>query len=82
MGDVDEERRQLDARLAATQSALVVQEDTLKKSERERKALLEQVTALERNMTATENERVSLQVCVFNLSTIHYLFPGTCISND
>lgn len=55
-------RRSLDGKLSGAQTALLLQEETLHRSERERKALAEKVAGLERGLQAAESERRATQV--------------------
>lgn len=55
-------RRGADGKLGSAQAALLLQEETLRRGERERRALLEKVSALERSLHAAEGERRSAQV--------------------
>lgn len=48
--------------LSSTQATLLLQEETLRRGERERQALREKVTALERSLHAAEGERRAAQV--------------------
>lgn len=55
-------RRSVDGRLSAAQAELALQEDSVRRSERERRAALDQVAALERSLQATESELRASQV--------------------
>ena len=47
----------MDTRLQSAQNALLLQEDTIRRSERERKTMLDQITNLERQLLAMDNEK-------------------------
>ena len=55
-------RRSMDGRLSGVQAKLVQQEESTRRSERERRAALDQVAALERSLQATESELRASQV--------------------
>lgn len=55
-------RRSMDGRLSGAQAELALQEDSVRRSERERRAALDQVAALERSLQATESELRASQV--------------------
>jgi rootletin len=46
--------------LQSAQNALLLQEETIRRSERERKTMLDQLAALERQLAAMENEKKQL----------------------
>lgn len=52
----------MDGRLSGAQAELALQEDSVRRSERERRAALDQVAALERSLQATESELRASQV--------------------
>lgn len=52
----------MDGRLSGAQAELVLQEENVRRSERERRAALDQVAALERSLQATESELRASQV--------------------
>lgn len=56
------EKRDIEGRLASAQRALLMQEDVLRDTERDRKQLIEKVSALERSMSACEANGAKLQV--------------------
>lgn len=52
----------MDGRLSGAQAELALQEESARHSERERRAVLDQVAALERGLQATESELRASQV--------------------
>lgn len=52
----------MDGRLSGVQAKLVQQEESTRRSERERRAALDQVATLERSLQATESELRASQV--------------------
>ena len=56
------DKKGVDTRLQSTQNALLLQEDTIRRSERERKTMLDQITTLERQLIAVDNEKKQLLV--------------------
>lgn len=68
----------MDTRLQGTQNALLLQEDTIRRSERERKTLLDQIAGLERQIAALDNDKKqSLVRCLMriNLHEGHFFCP-------
>lgn len=57
------DKRGIDGRLASAQTALLLQEETIRRNERERKAMGDKICSLERNVAALESEKRQLQVC-------------------
>ena len=55
-------RRELDGRLTSAQTAMMLQEESIKHSERERCQLVEQMNAIERSLAAADNEKRLVQV--------------------
>jgi len=55
-------RRELDGRLASAQTAMLLQEESTKCSERDRCQLVEQINAAERSLAAADTEKQLLQV--------------------
>ena len=55
-------KRDIDGRLASAQTALMLQEETIRRNERERKQMLDKVNNLERNISAMEADRRQLEV--------------------
>ena len=58
----EEDKKGVDTRLQSAQNALLLQEDTIRRGERERKTMLDQITALERQLLATETEKKQIIV--------------------
>ena len=54
----------MDTRLQSAQNALLLQEDTIRRSERERKTMLDQITNLERQLLAIDNDKKQVLVSV------------------
>lgn len=55
-------RRSVDERLSRAHAELALQEESARRSERERRAMLDQVAALERSLQGTDNELRASQV--------------------
>ena len=55
-------RRELERRLSSAQSAMLLQEETIKRADRERCQLVERVDAMERSLAATDNDKRLLEV--------------------
>lgn len=55
-------RRTVDGRLSGAQAELALQEESVRRSERELRAALDQVAALERSLQTTESELRANQV--------------------
>lgn len=55
-------RRSVDGRLSGAQAELALQEESARRSERERRVALDQVATLERSLQATESELRASQV--------------------
>lgn len=55
-------RRSVDGRLSGAQAELALQEEGVRRSERERRAALDRVTTLERSLQAAESELRTHQV--------------------
>ena len=64
------DKKGVDTRLQSAQNALLLQEDTIRRSERERKTMLDQITALERQLLGLDNEKKQLLVRDFALKSI------------
>ena len=56
-------KRDIDGRLASAQTALMLQEETIRRNERERKQMLDKINNLERNISAIESDKRQLEVC-------------------
>ena len=65
-------KRDIDGRLATAQTALMVQEETIRRKERERKALSDKVGALERSVASLESEKRQLQVCKMKVENVRH----------
>lgn len=52
----------MDGKLSSAQTALMLQEETLRRNDRERKALLDKVATLERSLQSADSERRTTQV--------------------
>ena len=53
--------------MQGAQNALLLQEDTIRRSERERKTMLDQIAGLERQIAALENDKKQTLVRLFDL---------------
>jgi hypothetical protein len=56
------DKKGVDTRLQGAQNTLLLQEETIRRSERERKTMLDQIAGLERQLIAMENEKKQLLV--------------------
>jgi hypothetical protein len=56
------DKKGVDTRLQGAQNTLLLQEDTIRRTERERKTMLDQITGLERQLLAMENEKKQILV--------------------
>ena len=56
------DKKGVDTRLQSAQNALLLQEDTIRRTERERKQMIDQITALERQILAMEGEKKQVLV--------------------
>ena len=63
------DKRGIDGRLASAQTALMLQEETIRRNERERKAMADKISALERTVAANESEKRQTQVYIDNYYT-------------
>jgi septal ring factor EnvC (AmiA/AmiB activator) len=61
------DKKGVDTRLQGAQSTLLLQEETIRRSERERKTMLDQIAGLERQLLAMENEKKQFVVCLSSL---------------
>lgn len=64
------DKKGVDTRLQSAQSALLLHEDAIRRNDRERKAMIDQITALERQILALENEKKQFLVSYYLLSKI------------
>ena len=62
LGEAEEGKKDIDSRLASAQTALMLQEETIRRNERERKSMSDKISNLERNLTAAETEKRQQQV--------------------
>lgn len=62
LGEVEEGKRGSDGRLASAQTALMLQEETIRRHERERKSNAEKYANVERGMQNADTDRRNLQV--------------------
>lgn len=58
------DKRGIDGRLASAQTALMLQEETIRRNERDRKAMQDKISGLERSIVAKESELRQSQVSV------------------
>ena len=56
------DKKGVDSRLQGSQSALLLQEETIRRAERERKTMLDQIAGLERQITAMDNDKKQVLV--------------------
>ena len=59
------DKKGVDTRLQSAQNALLLQEDTIRRGERERKTMLDQITALERQLLALDGDKKQLIVRIY-----------------
>ena len=66
-----------DGRFASAQTALMLQEETIRRNERERKIMTDKLTNLERSLNSTDTEKKQLQDRVVKLKNVSLLdsFP-------
>ncbi len=64
LGEAEEGKRGAHGRLASAQTALMLQEETIRRNEREQKSMTEKLAQLERSQQNNETERRVLQVRV------------------
>ena len=62
LGEAEEGKRGAHGRLASAQTALMLQEETIRRNEREQKQAAEKLAGLERTCQSNEAERRCLQV--------------------
>ncbi len=60
--EAEEDKKGIDGRLASAQTALMLQEETIRRNERERKSMSDKIQALERNLVAAEADKRQLNV--------------------
>jgi rootletin len=56
------DKRGIDGRLASAQTALMLQEETIRRNERERKSMADKISSLERTVAGKESEQRQTQV--------------------
>ena len=62
LGEAEEDKKGIDGRLASAQTALMLQEETIRRNERERKSMADKISALERQVVAGESEKRQMNV--------------------
>ena len=62
-----------DGRFASAQTALMLQEETIRRNERERKIMTDKLTNLERSLNSTDTEKKQLQDRVVKLKNVSQL---------
>ena len=65
-GEAEEGKKDIDSRLASAQTALMLQEETIRRNERERKTMNDKIANLERNLVAAETDKRQQQVRMSN----------------
>jgi rootletin len=60
MTESEEDKRGIDTRLASAQTALMLQEETIRRNERERKASTDKQNALERQLLAADSDKAQM----------------------
>ena len=73
-----------DGRFASAQTALMLQEETIRRNERERKIMTDKLTNLERSLNSTDTEKKQLQDRVVKLKNVSQLdgFPVAYIDTQ
>jgi len=61
-----------DGRFASAQTALMLQEETIRRNERERKVMTDKLTNLERSLNASESEKKQQQDRIIKLKSVSY----------
>ena len=62
LGEAEEDKKGIDGRLASAQTALMLQEETIRRNERERKAMADKISAMERQVVAAESDKRQMNV--------------------
>ena len=62
LGEAEEDKKGIDGRLASAQTALMLQEETIRRNERERKAMADKISAMERQIMAAESDKRQMNV--------------------
>ena len=70
------DKRGIDGRLASAQTALMLQEETIRANERERKSMADKIATLERNLQAAEVEKRQQQVIKINVLNVRVVYLG------
>jgi rootletin len=70
------DKKGVDTRLQSAQNALLLQEDTIRRGERERKTMLDQITALERQLLGldTDKKQILVRILIISLKKKKTLF--------
>ena len=63
-----------DGRFASAQTALMLQEETIRRNERERKIMTDKLTNLERSLNSTDTEKKQLQDRVVKLKNVSHRY--------
>ncbi len=61
------DKKGIDGRLASAQTALMLQEETIRRNERERKQMSDKISNLERNLVVAESEKRQFSVSHFTI---------------
>lgn len=64
------DKKGVDTRLQGAQNSLLLQEENIRRTERERKTMLDQIAGLERQLLAMENEKKQLTVRIVHYSSL------------
>lgn len=72
------DKRGIDGRLASAQTALMLQEETIRRNERDRKSMSDKILTLERTVAASETEKRQLHVSVVVLHVFGWGGVGAC----
>ena len=62
LGEAEEDKKGIDGRLASAQTALMLQEETIRRNERERKAMADKISAMERQVVTAESDKRQMNV--------------------
>lgn len=58
------DKKGIDGRLSSAQTALMMQEETIRRNERDRKAMAEKLSVLDRTLASMESEKRQQEVCL------------------
>ena len=72
LGEAEEDKKGIDGRLASAQTALMLQEETIRRNERERKAMADKISAMERQVVAAESDKRQMNVSLVQKMLWHY----------